>query len=38
VAAIKRRDPAGAVQAMRDHLARVSDHLNATDPAAGSYS
>jgi DNA-binding FadR family transcriptional regulator len=38
VAAIKQRDPAGAVQAMRDHLARVSDHLNATDPAAGSYS
>ena len=38
VAAIKQRDPARAVQAMRDHLARVSDHLNATDPAAGSYS
>ncbi len=34
VAALKARDPAAAVQAMRAHLARVSDHLNATDPAA----
>jgi DNA-binding FadR family transcriptional regulator len=37
VAAIKARDPAAAVAAMRGHLARVSDHLNATDPAAGSW-
>jgi DNA-binding FadR family transcriptional regulator len=35
VAALKARDPAAAVAAMRNHLARVSDHLNATDPAAG---
>jgi DNA-binding FadR family transcriptional regulator len=35
VAALKARDPAAAVKAMRAHLARVSDHLNATDPAAG---
>lgn len=35
VAALKTRDANGAVKAMRDHLARVSDHLNATDPAAG---
>ncbi len=34
VAALKERDPATAVRAMRGHLARVSDHLNATDPAA----
>jgi len=34
VAMLKARDPAGAVRAMRAHLARVSDHLNATDPAA----
>lgn len=34
VAALKERDPASAVKAMRAHLARVSDHLNATDPAA----
>src|SRR5258708_27132856 len=34
VAALKARDAAGAVKAMRAHLARVSDHLNATDPAA----
>lgn len=34
VAALKARDAGGAVQAMRAHLARVSDHLNATDPAA----
>jgi len=35
VAALKARDSAAAVKAMRAHLARVSDHLNATDPAAG---
>ena len=35
VAALKARDAAAAVSAMRAHLARVSDHLNATDPAAG---
>lgn len=37
VAAIKARDSGSAVQAMRAHLARVSGHLNATDPAAGSW-
>jgi len=37
VAALKARDSAAAVQAMRTHLARVSDHLNATDPAAGTW-
>jgi DNA-binding FadR family transcriptional regulator len=31
---IKERDSSAAVKAMRTHLARVSDHLNATDPAA----
>jgi len=35
VAALRARDSAGAVEAMRVHLARVSGHLNATDPAAG---
>ncbi len=35
VAGLKARDSAAAVSAMRAHLARVSDHLNATDPAAG---
>ncbi|HVB44555.1 MAG TPA: FCD domain-containing protein [Streptosporangiaceae bacterium] len=35
VTALKARDAGCAVKAMRDHLARVSDHLNATDPAAG---
>ena len=35
VAALKARDASMAVTAMRNHLARVSDHLNATDPAAG---
>jgi DNA-binding FadR family transcriptional regulator len=35
VAALKARDSTGAVRAMRTHLSRVSDHLNATDPAAG---
>ena len=37
VAALKARDAGEAVKAMRNHLARVSDHLNATDPAAGSW-
>ncbi len=37
VAAIKARDTGAAVKTMRSHLAKVSDHLNATDPAAGSY-
>jgi len=37
VAALKARDAGEAVKAMRKHLARVSDHLNATDPAAGSW-
>ncbi len=35
VAALRARDAATAVKAMRTHLSRVSDHLNATDPAAG---
>ena len=34
VGALRTRDSARAVEAMRVHLARVSDHLNATDPAA----
>jgi DNA-binding FadR family transcriptional regulator len=37
VAALKARDSARAVSAMRAHLARVSDHLNATDPAAAMW-
>ncbi|HXS62720.1 MAG TPA: FCD domain-containing protein [Streptosporangiaceae bacterium] len=37
VIALKARDAGGAVTAMRAHLARVSDHLNATDPAAGAW-
>lgn len=37
VAALKARDAGEAVKAMRNHLARVSDHLNATDPAAGAW-
>ena len=37
VAALKARDAGGAVNAMRGHLTRVSDHLNATDPAAGAW-
>jgi GntR family transcriptional regulator, uxu operon transcriptional repressor len=37
VAALKARDAGGAVSAMRAHLARVSDHLNATDPASGAW-
>jgi GntR family transcriptional regulator, uxu operon transcriptional repressor len=35
VAALRARDPARAMEAMRLHLARVSGHLNATDPTAG---
>jgi DNA-binding FadR family transcriptional regulator len=35
VTALRARDSAGAVEAMRLHLARVSGHLNATDPASG---
>lgn len=34
VSALHARDSARAVEAMRVHLARVSAHLNATDPAA----
>ena len=34
VAALRVRDSAAAVEAMRVHLARVSNHLHATDPAA----
>jgi DNA-binding FadR family transcriptional regulator len=34
VDALRARDSACAVEAMRLHLARVADHLNATDPAA----
>jgi DNA-binding FadR family transcriptional regulator len=34
VGALRARDSAQAVEAMRVHLARVSGHLNATDPAA----
>src|SRR5260221_5355696 len=34
VGALRARDSARAVEVMRVHLARVSDHLNATDPAA----
>jgi DNA-binding FadR family transcriptional regulator len=34
VAALRARDSAAAVEAMRVHLARVSNHLHATDPAA----
>jgi GntR family transcriptional regulator, uxu operon transcriptional repressor len=37
VDALKARDAGEAVKAMRAHLARVSDHLNATDPMAGSW-
>jgi len=37
VAALKARDAGESVKAMRNHLARVSDHLNATDPAAGAW-
>jgi len=34
VSALHARDSAQAVEAMRVHVARVADHLNATDPAA----
>lgn len=34
VSALRARDSASAVDAMRVHLARVAEHLNATDPAA----
>ena len=34
VAALRARDPARAMEAMQLHLARVSGHLNATDPTA----
>jgi DNA-binding FadR family transcriptional regulator len=34
VGALRARDSAAAAEAMRLHLAQVSDHLNATDPAA----
>jgi len=35
VEALRARDSARAVEAMRLHLARVQEHLNVTDPAAG---
>ncbi len=35
VDALRSRDSAAAVEAMRRHLARVQEHLNVTDPAAG---
>jgi DNA-binding FadR family transcriptional regulator len=35
VDALRARDSASAVEAMRLHLARVQSHLNVTDPAAG---
>jgi DNA-binding FadR family transcriptional regulator len=35
VAALRERDTARAIEAMRLHLARVSGHLSATDPASG---
>jgi DNA-binding FadR family transcriptional regulator len=35
VAALRARDVGAAVEAMRLHLARVQEHLNVTDPAAG---
>ena len=35
VAALSVRDSSQAVEAMRRHLARVQEHLNVTDPAAG---
>jgi len=35
VEALRSRDSGGAVEAMRLHLARVQDHLNVSDPAAG---
>lgn len=35
VDALRSRDSGGAVEAMRAHLARVQEHLNVSDPAAG---
>jgi GntR family transcriptional regulator, uxu operon transcriptional repressor len=35
VEALRSRDSGGAVEAMRVHLARVQEHLNVSDPAAG---
>jgi DNA-binding FadR family transcriptional regulator len=35
VDALRARDSARAVEAMRLHLGRVQEHLNVTDPAAG---
>ena len=35
VGALRSRDSGGAVEAMRLHLARVQEHLNVSDPAAG---
>jgi GntR family transcriptional regulator, uxu operon transcriptional repressor len=35
VDALRARDSSHAVEAMRLHLARVQEHLNVTDPAAG---
>ncbi len=35
VDALRARDSAAAVEAMRWHLARVQEHLNVTDPTAG---
>jgi DNA-binding FadR family transcriptional regulator len=35
VGALRSRDSGRAVEAMRLHLARVQEHLNVTDPAAG---
>jgi DNA-binding FadR family transcriptional regulator len=35
VAALRARDPARAVEAMRVHVSRVQEHLGVTDPAAG---
>jgi DNA-binding FadR family transcriptional regulator len=35
VEALRSRDSADAVEAMRVHLARVQEHLNVSDPAAG---
>jgi DNA-binding FadR family transcriptional regulator len=35
VEALRSRDSGGAVEAMRQHLARVQEHLNVSDPAAG---
>jgi GntR family transcriptional regulator, uxu operon transcriptional repressor len=37
VEALGSRDSGGAVEAMRLHLARVQEHLNVSDPAAGLF-